>query len=403
MELKTSPFSSPFPSMPAVDGVQLSAIAAGLRYKGREDMALFAFDEGTVAAGVFTKNTVKGHPVVWNQRLMERGSARALVVNAGNANVFTGKQGYMHTEDTARSVAAELDVVKRDVFVGSTGVIGEPLPIEKLKAAIPTLCASLTHDAWEQTAKAISTTDTFIKGVTKTISVEGQTITLNGIAKGSGMVEPNMATMLAYIFTDATIEAPALQAMVQSGLGASFNAITVDSDTSTSDMLMAFATNKSSASTSAGAFETALHEVMRELALMVVKDGEGISKFITINVNGAESDESARIIGKSVANSPLVKTAIAGEDPNWGRILMAIGKCGEPIDDHKCGVLFGDIIVAENGARAQSYTEKAGADYFKQDTLNITIDCGLFSTGSATVYTSDLTHDYISINADYRS
>lgn len=395
--------------MPAVAGVELAAGASGIRYAGRPDLTLMAFAPGTAAGGVFTRSHVPGHPVVWCRRILERGRARGLVINAGNANVLNGAHGDAAVRTEATAAAGLLGAEPEDIFVASTGVIGEPLPVEKITSCLPDLHGRLSPDGWEEAAEAIRTTDTFAKASFAKAAIGGREVTIAGIVKGSGMIQPDMATMLAFITTDACLAPAILQKLVEDANEQAFRKITVDSDTSTSDMLLLFATGQAEhpAPTDADdqlldAFKAALTTVAIDLARQVVRDGEGLSKFIQIAVEGAISDASARVIGLSVANSPLVKTAIAGEDANWGRIVAAVGKAYEPIELVHLGIRVGGLLVAENGARLPDLDEHPIADHLKGQEIDITITVGS-GPGKATVWTSDLTHDYITINADYRS
>lgn len=404
-----SPFASELPKLPPVPGVRLAAACTGMRYKKRNDVVLVELAAGTTVAGVFTKNTMTGAPVDWCKAILKRGTARALIVNAGISNVFTGAAGHAVVKDTAQAVATLLNSTPEDVYVSSTGIIGEVPDKEKLLGSLPVLHHKLKDANWAEAARAIVTTDTFAKGVTRTAYIGAAAITINGIIKGSGMIEPNMATMLGFVFTDAKIPASVLQTLLNEDKELSYNAITVDSDTSTSDTVLVFATGKAEhwEITSADApeltdFREKLREVHQELAKLVVLDGEGISKFVTVNVRGAKDDASAKIIAKSIANSPLVKTAIAGEDANWGRIAAAIGKCGEPVKRDATSIWFGGYKIAENGAKYAEYKEEQGAEYIRGRDIVITADVGV-GDGKATVWTCDLTHEYISINADYRS
>ena len=412
-----SPFApDAFPSLPVVPGVRYAAVSAGVRYTtGRLDVMLAELCEGSIMAGTFTRSETRAAPVLWCQERIAAmadapsGERLAILVNAGNANAFTGSNG-MQAVDTAMTGCADaLGVPKSNVFMASTGVIGEPLPAERITVKLAELCETLAADRIEDAANAIMTTDTFAKGASATADLDGTTVTVSGIAKGSGMIAPDMATMLVFIFTDAAITQALLQETVASLTDQTFNAITVDSDTSTSDTLLVGATCRAEMTTLSSAddprypaFRGALRKVMQDLAIQVVKDGEGASKFAAITVQGAEDDGSARRIGLAIANSPLVKTALAGEDPNWGRIVMAVGKSGEKADRDRLGISFGDITVAEGGWVSPGYTEDAGADYMKQAELEISVDVGIGS-GVATVWTCDLTHGYITINADYRS
>ncbi|MGI9486472.1 MAG: bifunctional glutamate N-acetyltransferase/amino-acid acetyltransferase ArgJ [Geminicoccaceae bacterium] len=410
MSVKRSPLApASFPTIAPVAGVELAAGASGIRYAGRPDLALMAFAPGTTVGGVFTRSHVPGHPVVWCRQIMERGTARALVINAGNANVLNGAHGDAVVRMEATAAAGLLGSEPEDIFVASTGVIGEPLPVEKIVQTLPDLHSRLSPEGWEAAAEAIRTTDTFAKACSAKTTIGGREVTITGIAKGSGMIQPDMATMLAFITTDAGLAPPVLQKLVEDANEQAFRKITVDSDTSTSDMLLLFATGQANhpAPTDADdqlldAFKKTLTAVAIDLAKQVVRDGEGLSKFIQIAVEGAVSDASARIIGLSVANSPLVKTAIAGEDANWGRIVAAVGKAYEPIELTHLGIRVGGLLVAENGARLPGLDEQPIAEHLKGQEIDITITVGP-DEGKATVWTSDLTHDYISINADYRS
>ena len=400
-----------FPIIPEIAGIRLAAGAAGVRYSGRDDVALIEFVPGTTVGGVFTKSEVPGHPIVWCKKIMRRGKgqARGLVVNAGNANVLTGSHGDATVHMEAAAAAEILSASADQIYVASTGVIGEPLPVEKIVAVLPGLNERLHGNAWRDVAKAICTTDTFPKGAFKKTTIGGRSVSIAGIAKGSGMIQPDMATMLAYIMTDACLPAPVVQSLVEEANEQAFRRITVDSDTSTSDMLLMFATGQAThpAPNRAdnrllGSFRRALIDVATDLAQQVVRDGEGASKFIQITVDGAVSDESAQIIGLSIANSPLVKTAIAGEDANWGRIAMAIGKAYQRIEIGMLGISVGGHIVAKNGARIINLDEGPINAHLSGTDITIDVVVGR-GAGLATVWTSDLTHGYISINADYRS
>ncbi|GGM08874.1 arginine biosynthesis bifunctional protein ArgJ [Pseudooceanicola nanhaiensis] len=395
-----------FPELPVIRGASFATVAAGVRYAGRTDVMLALLAPGTQMAGVFTRSSTRSAPVLDCQAKIggDSEAGAAIVVNSGNANAFTGKNGVTATEAVTRGAAEALGLPVERIFTSSTGVIGEKLPAERITAKLDELKAALDEAAIAVAAKAIMTTDTYPKGAAAEVSINGETVKIAGIAKGSGMIEPDMGTMLVYIFTDARIARPALQDMVSAISDKTFNCITVDSDTSTSDTLLMAATGASGVSVEAGnaAFEEALHGVMLDLAQQVVKDGEGATKFVEVTVTGARSDEEARIHAKSIANSPLVKTAIAGEDPNWGRIVMAIGKSGAEADRDLITIRFGDVLVAEKGWVAESYREEDGAAHMKGQNLSISVDLGL-AEGAATVWTCDLTHGYIDINADYRS
>jgi glutamate N-acetyltransferase/amino-acid N-acetyltransferase len=398
--------------MPQVPGVNFAACAAGIRYANRTDLMLAVLDPGTTVAGVLTRSKTASAPVLWCRQNLAKGTARALVVNSGNANAFTGKLGAEATRTTAEAAAAAVGCAADEVYVSSTGVIGEPLDASRFAHLLDGLAKAAASDAWHAAARAIMTTDTFPKLATRTARLGSADVVLNGFAKGAGMIAPDLATMLVYIFTDAAIDQIALQAMLAAGADKTFNCITIDSDTSTSDTVLAFATGAAAArgaqriadaaSAEGRAFATALHDLMRELALMVVKDGEGLSKFVTVEVTGAETDAAARRIGFAIANSPLVKTAIAGCDPNWGRVVMAVGKAGEAADRDRLSIRYGAIEVARHGERAPDYDEATVARYMEGKEIEIGVDLGL-GAGKATVWTCDLTHGYISINADYRS
>ncbi|KAB7614599.1 bifunctional glutamate N-acetyltransferase/amino-acid acetyltransferase ArgJ [Amylibacter sp. SFDW26] len=412
---KVSPLApkAGFPELPEIAGVRYAAGQAGVKYQGRDDVMLVEAVAGSSVAGVFTRSATRSAPVLDCQAKLANSLPAdkpiAILVNSGNSNAFTGARGDGSVQAICQTVADQMNTVTDCVFTASTGVIGEPLPHDRIVAQVADLKSKLSSGAGESAARAIMTTDTFPKGVSAEITLDGKPIHIAGFAKGSGMIAPDMATMLVYIFTDAAVEQTVLQSMVSEINESSFNSITVDSDTSTSDSLMLVATGQSGASmiTDAGsgngkAFAAALKQVMLELSHLVVKDGEGATKFVTVKVSNAVSDASARTIALAIANSPLVKTAIAGEDPNWGRVVMAIGKSGEPADRDKVAISFGDIVVAENGWVSDSYTEGAGAAYMKNEEITISTDVGM-GTGSATVWTCDLTHQYITINADYRS
>ena len=401
-----------FPDLPDIGGVRFASVAAGVRYADRLDVMLAEVAPGSSIAGVFTRSATRAAPVLWCETALAQASgsaAYAILVNSGNANAFTGQSGFDAVEGIASAVAARLDIPPHHVFLSSTGVIGEVLPAERITVKIDDLAAALSPDGIAGAARAIMTTDTFPKGASAEVAVSGKPVRIAGIAKGSGMIAPDMATMLVYIFTDAAIDGDVLQAMLSDLNATTFNAITVDGDTSTSDTLLLAATGaagnariEDADSSDAAAFREALHSVMLDLAHQVVRDGEGATKFVTISVSGAESETSAHRIGMAIANSPLVKTAIAGEDPNWGRIVMAVGKAGEPADRDRLAIRFGDILVAEKGWVSPSYAEEVGAAYMQRDEIEIGVDIGI-GTGAATVWTCDLTHGYVSINADYRS
>jgi glutamate N-acetyltransferase/amino-acid N-acetyltransferase len=404
-----SPLAIPLPEMPPLAGVSLGATAAGIRYLGRDDLVMATFPAGTTVAGVFTRNKCPGAPVDWCRAALKGGRARAVVINAGNANVFTGRAGAAAAKATAEAAAKLVGCKPREVFLASTGVIGQRLPVEKITFALPGLFASLAEDAWARVARAIMTTDTFPKAVTRTARIGGEEVRITGIAKGSGMIAPDMATMLAFVFTDAKIPTALLQAMLTKGVGQSFNCTTVDSDTSTSDTVLLFATGTAKhrrVPAEGGAmlreFRAALFAVLHELALLVVRDGEGAQKLIKVTVSGAVSAKSAKRVALSIANSPLVKTAIAGEDANWGRIVMAVGKAGERADRDRLSVAIGGVWMARHGTVVDGYDEKPVVAHIKGREIDIVADLGL-GTGTATVWTCDLTHAYIDINGSYRS
>lgn len=396
-----------FPDLPVIAGVKFASVEAGVRYNGRTDVMLAQLCAGTAIAGVFTKSATRAAPVLDCQAKLgsdTKGGA-AIVVNSGNANAFTGAKGVEAVTAVTEMVAKTLDVPQNRVFSSSTGVIGEVLPFERITAKLTALKTGLSSNTIKDAASAIMTTDTFAKGACATINTDNGVINISGIAKGSGMVAPDMATMLVYIFTDAKIAQPLLQNMLASLTDKTFNCITVDSDTSTSDTLLLAATQQSDAveiTEMAGPFYDALRDVMLDLAHQVVKDGEGATKFVEVQITGADTDADAHRIGMSIANSPLVKTAVAGEDPNWGRIVMAVGKSGAKADRDLLSIRFGDVVVAENGWVSPTYNEANAAEHMKGDELLIAVDLGI-GTGKATVWTCDLTHGYIEINADYRS
>ncbi|WP_376087327.1 bifunctional glutamate N-acetyltransferase/amino-acid acetyltransferase ArgJ [Roseomonas sp. CCTCC AB2023176] len=407
--IPVSPLMVPLPSLPEVAGVRLGVAAAGLRYQGRPDVMMMEFAEGTTVAGVFTSNKCPGAPIDWCRSALKGGTARALVANAGNANVFTGRAGVEAVEATATAAAALVGCDQSEVFLASTGVIGQVMNVEKLTAALPALRDTLSARGWADAARGIMTTDTFPKASARTAEIGGTAVTIAGIAKGSGMVAPDMATMLCFVATDAAIPAGVLQACLRRATEASFNNTTVDSDTSTSDTVLLFATGQAGhpkvaafSGASLDSFQAALDAVLLDLALQVVRDGEGAQKLIRIDVTGAVSDSSAKRIGLAIANSPLVKTAIAGEDANWGRVVMAVGKAGEPADRDRLSVGMGGTWIARDGGLRPDYDETPVAQHMKGREIEITVDIGL-GKGHATVWTCDLTHGYIDINGSYRS
>ena len=411
--MSISPFAPErLAELPVIEGVRLAACEAGIRYQGRKDLMLALLAPGSVAGGVLTRSKTASAPVDWCRKGLVGGSARALVVNSGNANAFTGMKGRAAVRATADAAAEVAGCDAGEVFLASTGVIGEALDPSKFIGKLAELASSADPGGWESAARAIMTTDTYPKLATRTLQIDGQDVHVNGIAKGAGMIAPDLATMLSFIFTDAPLSAAAAQGVCEAGAADTFNAITIDSDTSTSDTVLLFATGAAEArgvSKLASADEArnagltaAVEDVMRDLAHQVVKDGEGVSKFVAVTVEGAESARAARRIGFSIANSPLVKTAFAGEDPNWGRVVMAVGKAGEAADRDKLAIWLGDIQVAAEGEVAPGYTEEDGAAYMKGAELELRVNVGVGSA-SSTVWTCDLTADYIAINADYRS
>jgi glutamate N-acetyltransferase/amino-acid N-acetyltransferase len=399
-----------FASLPPLAGVRLGTGEAGVRYKDRTDVLLALFAPGTQVAGVFTKSKTASAPVEWCRQNLKGGSARALVVNSGNANAFTGKAGLEGVRTVAMSAAGIAGCKAQEVFVASTGVIGEPLPADKITRILGSVAQDAAMSGWKAAAEAIMTTDTFPKLATASTKIDGYRVTINGIAKGSGMIAPDMATMLSFVFTDTNLPSSVLQELLASGVRNSFNAITVDSDTSTSDTLMLFATGKGSSHPSIAKandkrlneFKRALDELLLNLALQVVRDGEGARKLIRIDLTGAASDESARKVALAIANSPLVKTAVGGGDANWGRIVMAVGKAGEPADRDRLKIAFGAQVVAEKGVRANSYNEAAATKAASGREVQIAVDLGL-GKGQARIWTCDLTEGYIRINGSYRS
>jgi glutamate N-acetyltransferase/amino-acid N-acetyltransferase len=408
-----SPFApEAFATLPPLEGVRFATAEAGIRYLGRTDLMVAVLDEGTQVAGVFTQSKTASAPVLACRKHLKKGEARLLVVNSGNANAFTGKKGTEAVDLTVEAGTKAVECKRHEVFVASTGVIGEPLDASQFAHLVGGLAHSAVADGFEAAARAIMTTDTYPKMATRTALIGDVEVTINGFCKGAGMIAPDMATMLCFIFTDAHIAAKPLQALLSKHVETTFNAMTVDGDTSTSDTCLLFATGDASARgqepvTKAGskkleAFSEALHDLMRDLAIQVAKDGEGLSKFVTFVVEGAESEKAARKIALSCANSPILKTAIAGEDPNWGRVVMAVGKSGEAADRDKLSIWFGEHCVARDGERAEDYDEATAAYYMKGREIVIRIDVGV-GKAAAHVWTCDLTHDYVSINADYRS
>jgi len=410
MSASRSPFApEKLPNLPTIHGVTIAAMEAGIKYQGRTDLTMMVFEPGTTVAGVFTRSRCPSAPVETCRLHLPQGEARALIVNSGNANAFTGQAGRKATALTVDAACSVAQVEPHQVFLSSTGVIGEPLDATKFHDHLAHLAARLTADGWETAARAIMTTDTFPKMATRTFFLGGTKITINGIAKGAGMIAPDMATMLAYIATDAAITAPALQAMLDLHTQSTFNAISIDSDTSTSDTVLAFATGKAGNVSIVNdnnddftALSAAFHDIMHDLAIQIVSDGEGLTKRIQVEIVGAATDVSAQRIARAIVDSPLVKTAIAGEDANWGRIVMAVGKAGEPADRDRLEIRFGDIVVARDGERFAGYSEEACAAYMKNDEIVVSVDLKL-GPGRATMWGCDLTAEYVAINADYRS
>lgn len=411
--LKKSPLAPDvFPNLLPVAGVEVGAVSAGLRYKGRPDLMLARFAEGTRVAGVFTKNKMPAAPVDWCRWAIDEGAgtARALVVNAGNANAFTGAKGAKAAKATANAAAARIGCEPHEVMLASTGVIGEQLDISTFPKYLKRIHEGLSGAMWQEVAHAITTTDTFPKGCCRVATIEGRPVVISGIAKGSGMIAPDMATMLGFMFTNANISVRCLQEILQEATDLSFNSISVDGDTSTNDCVLAFATGKNANPDIIDRadderlidFITKFREVAVNLAQQIVRDGEGATKFVTVKISGAENDKAAQVIAKAVANSPLVKTAVAGEDPNWGRLVMAVGKSGERADRDKLSIWIGDQLVAEKGMVSRKYEEALAAEHMKGQEISLHLDVGV-AKGKATVWTCDLTHQYISINADYRS
>ncbi len=397
------------PTLPRIAGVKLAAAQSGVRYKDRDDVMLAVVPAGATIAGVLTRSKCSSAPVDWCRKNLARGKVRAIVVNAGNANAFTGKLGDKAVEESTRAVAQALGCPRNEVFMASTGVIGQPLDWEKIAAVVPAMIKGAREDGWAAAAASIMTTDTFPKLSTRQAKIGERTVTLNGFLKGSGMIAPDMATMLSCIFTDAAIAAEALQAQLSEGVENTFNAVTIDGDTSTSDTLIMFATGQAdapkisrAADPKAKAFKKALHDVLANLAEQVARDGEGARKLVEITVEGAVNKASARRIAMSIANSPLVKTAIAGEDANWGRVVMAVGKAGEPADRDKLSIWFGGIRVAHKGARDPGYNEAEVSAAMQKPEISLKVALGL-GKGRDRVLTCDLTKEYVAINGDYRS
>ncbi len=396
-----------YPELPILKGVKLASIEAGIKYHGRKDLCLMVFDKPAEIAGVFTKSKCPSAPVDWCRKHLSKGKAKAIVINSGNANAFTGQKGIESTAQTAKAAAGVLNCSEKSIFLASTGVIGEPLNASGFDEKLRMANAVLKSDSWHEAAQTIMTTDTYPKLATRAFEVDGKSYQVNGIAKGSGMIAPDMATMLSFIVTDLAIDNKILQKLLSRYTKTTFNSITVDSDTSTSDTVLLLSVGEGQKISSLKdskleGFKAALHEVMHELSMLLVRDGEGATKQVCIEVTGAKNKSSARKIAKAIANSPLVKTAIAGEDANWGRIVMAVGKAGEPAERDLLTISFGDVTVARNGERVPDYSEEAASNVMKADEIDILIDIGL-GKGHAKVWTCDLTKEYVAINGDYRS
>ena len=406
----TSPLApAAFPELKPIAGVRLASYAAGIRYRARDDVMVAELAPGSTVAGVFTQSTMPGQPVIWCRQCLPHGRVRAIVVNSGNANVFTGRAGWQVVESTVATAARLFGCEPHEVYLASTGVIGEPPPADRISAALPAIIGLLDAGAWESAARAIMTTDTFPKGATATADIAGSAVRLNGFCKGSGMIAPNMATMLAYLFTDASLPAQVLQQLLAEANEISFNSMTVDGDTSTSDTVLLCATQQvrhapvsSADDPRLAGFRQALRAVMVDLAQQLARDGEGAQKFVTIEVSGAESDRAARKIGLAIGNSPLVKTALAAGDANWGRIVMAVGKSGEKADRDRLGISVGGVAITADGGPVPGYDEGPVAEHMKGGEIRIAVDIGI-GPGTATVWTCDLTHGYIDINGSYRS
>lgn len=405
-DLPVSPLApKAFPSITGIRGVDLRVMAAGFKYKGRDDLLIALFDEGTTVAGVFTSSKAAAASISWDKDALADGEARALIVTAGNANAYTGGEGRTSVVNMADALSQTLGCTPQHIQIAQTGVIGQLFPTDIFLSTYENTLATPAA-SFEQAAKAIATTDTFPKAAVRTCEISGVPVTLAGIAKGSGMIAPNMATMLGFVMTDAKLPNDVLQSALKEAVDTSFNAITVDGDTSTNDMVLAFATsaaeNPNVSEAELADFQAALIALCQDLAQQIVRDGEGASKFISIKVQGAKDVAEAKAVGTTIANSPLVKTAIAGEDPNWGRIIMAVGNAPVALDIEKIRLYFGDKLVSENGAVHPAYEEEWGVVYFKNAELDFTVDLGQ-GDADFTIWTCDLTHGYISINADYRS
>ena len=405
---KVSPLAPKlYPELPEIEGVRLASIEAGIKYVGRKDLCLMAFDKPAEIAGVFTTSKCPSAPVDWCRKYIPKGKASAIVINSGNANAFTGKKGAEAVSLTAEATAKALGCSEKRVFLASTGVIGEPLDASGFEEKLLMANAVLKPDGWHEAAQAIMTTDTYPKLSTCRFEVDGEQFTLNGIAKGSGMIAPDMATMLSFLVTDFPVGHKTLQKLLSRIVKSTFNAVTVDSDTSTSDTVLLASVGRRGAAIkndhrAIKIFRQALESVMHELAMLMVRDGEGATKQVCIEVTGAKTKRSAAKIARTIADSPLVKTAVAGEDANWGRIVMAVGKAGEPADRDKLKISFGDVLVASNGERVPHYSEEAASAVMQEDEITITVDIGL-GKGAARIWTCDLTKEYVAINGDYRS
>ncbi len=410
MAHKVSPLAPPtFPALPTLKGVRLAACSAGIRYKDRVDLMVAELAPGTTVGGVVTKSLTASAPVDLCKANLKGGKARLLIVNAGNANAFTGQKGVATVAATVEAAVRTFGCKRNEVFISSTGTIGVPLPPEKIVDALPGAKAILKEDSWAEAAKAIMTTDTFPKAATRTASIDGVPVTISGFCKGSGMIAPDMATMLAYVFTDAALEPAAVQMLITAGAAKSFNCVTVDGDTSTSDTLLMFATGQakhrfisSAADPKLTEFRAKLDDLLIDLAKQVARDGEGATKFVEIRLTGAENDNAARRIAMSIANSPLVKTAVAGEDANWGRIVMAVGKAGEKASRDRLAITIGGVQVARAGEAVPGYDETPVTAHMKGQEILFEVDVGV-GKGSAIVWTCDLTHGYIDINGSYRT
>jgi len=406
--MKVSPLAPKlYPELPPLKGVTLAAIEAGIKYVGRKDLCLIKFDKPAEIAGVFTTSKCPSAPVDWCRKHLSKGKANAIVVNSGNANAFTGKRGEEAVQLTAKATGAVLGCNPKTIFLASTGVIGEPLDATGFEEKIRMTEAVLSEDKWHEAAQAIMTTDTYPKLATRSFEVGSETYTLNGIAKGSGMIAPDMATMLAFLVTDLPVDNKVLQKLLSRNTKSTFNAVTVDSDTSTSDTVLLASCGTGKKISEANdkrlkPFKAALETVMHELSMLLVRDGEGATKQVGVTVTGAKTKRSARRVAFSIANSPLVKTAIAGEDANWGRIVMAVGKAGEPADRDRLEIQFGGVVVARNGQRMPDYNEDDASQVMQQDEIEIVVDLGI-GGGTAKVWTCDLTKEYVAINGDYRS